>query len=60
MIGVGAILIASFGLVMTASAAGISKSEITRILSEQGYAVRDFSPGMVAVVVGEHVVLVGC
>lgn len=39
-------------------AAALSKSKITEILTEQGYSVRDFSQGMVAVVIGEHVVLV--
>lgn len=42
----------------SASAANISKQQITSILSEQGYAVRDFNESMVAVVVGDHVVLV--
>jgi len=41
-----------------AVAANISKQQITSILSEQGYAVRDFNDSMVAVVVGDHVVLV--
>ncbi|MFQ5562860.1 MAG: YbjN domain-containing protein [Parvularculaceae bacterium] len=42
-----------------AHAGPISKAEIAEILSDQGYAVRDFSPSMVAVVAGEHVILVG-
>jgi hypothetical protein len=42
-----------------AAARPISKAEIAEALSGQGYAVRDFQPNMLAVVVGEHVVLVG-
>lgn len=42
-----------------AAARAISKAEIAEALSSQGYAVRDFQPNMLAVVVGEHVVLVG-
>lgn len=42
-----------------AQAQKISKNEIADILSEQGYAVRDFSASMVAVNVGNYVVLVG-
>lgn len=45
---------------LTGAAAGaVSKGEIADALSSQGYAVRDFQPNMLAVVVGEHVVLVG-
>ena len=43
----------------TASAAGVSKKELSEILSGQGYAVRDFDKNMIAVVVGDYVVLVG-
>ncbi len=43
----------------TASAAGVSKQELSEILSGQGYAVRDFDKNMIAVVVGDYVVLVG-
>ena len=42
-----------------ADAASIGKRDLSSILSEQGYAVRDFSDNMVAVVVGEYIVLVG-
>ena len=45
--------------VTSANAAPVSKSQIASLLSEQGYSVRDFQPNMLAVVVGEHVVLVG-
>lgn len=42
-----------------ASAAGIGKTQIAESLTAKGYAVRDFKPNMLSVVVGEHVVLVG-
>ncbi|MFZ5616488.1 MAG: YbjN domain-containing protein [Pseudomonadota bacterium] len=42
-----------------ASAAGVTKSQIAESLSAKGYSVQDFKPNMLAVVVGEHVVLVG-
>jgi hypothetical protein len=42
-----------------ASAAGVSKSEIAAALSADGYSVQDFKKNMLAVKVGEHVVLVG-
>lgn len=42
-----------------AAARAISKAEIAEALSNRGYAVRDFQPNMLAVVVGEHVILVG-
>ena len=42
-----------------ADASSIGKRDLSSILSEQGYAVRDFSDNMVAVVVGEYIVLVG-
>ena len=42
-----------------ADAASINKRQLTSILTEQGYAVRDFDDNMVAVVFGEYVVLVG-
>lgn len=41
-----------------ALAANISKQQITSILSEQGYAVRDAEGNSVYVVVGDHAVLV--
>lgn len=43
----------------SAHAAGISKSSITDALTEGGYSVQDFKANMLAVVVGEHVVLIG-
>ena len=42
-----------------ALAGGVSKQEVSEILSQQGYAVRDFDQNKIAVVVGEYVVLVG-
>lgn len=42
-----------------AAARGITKDEIAEALSDQGYAVQDFQPNMLAVMVGEYVVLVG-
>lgn len=42
-----------------AAARGVSKSEIAAALSDQGFAVQDFQPNILAVMVGEHVVLVG-
>ncbi|HNS88298.1 MAG TPA: YbjN domain-containing protein [Parvularculaceae bacterium] len=42
-----------------AEAAGVSKAQIARSLSEKGYSVQDFKSNMLAVSVGEHVVLVG-
>lgn len=42
-----------------ASAGSISKSAIAQSLAESGYSVQDFKPNMLAVVVGEHVVLIG-
>ena len=56
--GVTALLLAGLAPVFAANAGGISKDEITSILAEQGYSVRDFAQSMVAVVVGDHVVLV--
>ncbi len=38
---------------------GVSKSQIASSLTQKGYSVQDFKPNMLAVVVGEHVVLVG-
>lgn len=54
-----AALALSFSAAAPAGAAEISKSEITRILSDHGYAVRDFDANMVSVVVGQHIVLIG-
>ncbi len=41
-----------------ANADAISTNEIAEILTEQGYAVRDFSQSVIAVTVSEYVVLV--
>ena len=49
----------SIAAISGASAGGVSKSEITDVLSSNGYAVQDIQPNMVAVTVGEHVVFVG-
>ena len=58
VLGLVACFVLALATPQASLAADISKSKITEILSEQGYAVRDFSESMVAVVVGEHVVLV--
>lgn len=42
-----------------ALAAGVGKTQIAQSLGAKGYSVQDFKPNMLAVVVGEHVVLVG-
>lgn len=43
-----------------AAAAGlVTKSEIAQTLEQEGYDVQDFKANMLAVMVGEHVVLVG-
>lgn len=42
-----------------ALAAGVTKAQIAQSLSAKGYTVQDFKPNMLAVAVGEHVVLVG-
>ncbi len=58
---IGALAAAALALApMTgALAAGVSKSQIAESLTTKGYSVQDFKPNMLAVVVGEHVVLVG-
>lgn len=58
---VGAVAAAALlaGALTPAAAAGVSKSQIAETLAANGYSVRDFKPNMLAVVVGEHVVLVG-
>jgi hypothetical protein len=58
---VGAAIAAAFVLtpMSGALAAGVTKSQIASSLAAKGYAVQDFKPNMLAVVVGEHVVLVG-
>ena len=48
----------AFAPLSMASAGNISKSAIAESLLESGYSVQDFKPNMLAVVVGEHVVLV--
>ncbi len=48
-----------FAPISGALAAGVSKAQIAESLSAKGYSVQDFKPNMLAVVVGEHVVLVG-
>jgi len=42
-----------------ALAAGVTKADIAQALTADGYAVQDFKKNMLAVKVGEHVVLVG-
>ncbi len=44
--------------VAPAAAAGLSKAEIAKALSDQGYAVEDFQSNMLIVYVGEQKVLV--
>lgn len=56
---IGTVFIMSGAVFPQAHAAGVSKNQLEDILSEQGYAVRDFDASSVAVVVGDHVVLVG-
>jgi len=58
LVGAFALVGASLFAQTWATAGSISKQEITDILTEQGYAVRDFAQSMVAVVVGDHVVLI--
>ena len=43
----------------SAAARGVSKAEIADALTTQGFSVRDFQPNVLAVIVGEYVVLVG-
>ena len=59
LVSASAALLLAMSPIASANAAEVSKSAIAGILTEQGYAVRDFNPSMVAVVVGEYVVLVG-
>ncbi|MGE0408909.1 MAG: YbjN domain-containing protein [Amphiplicatus sp.] len=44
---------------LTAVAAPVSKAQIAEVLRNSGYSVNDFKPNMLAVHVGEHLVLVG-
>ncbi|OFW99130.1 MAG: hypothetical protein A3E78_15590 [Alphaproteobacteria bacterium RIFCSPHIGHO2_12_FULL_63_12] len=59
IIGAAAALSLAFSPMSGAMAAGITKAQIAQSLTAKGYAVQDFKPNMLAVVVGEHVVLVG-
>lgn len=43
----------------TAAAASVTKADISAALARQGYAVQDYRTNMLAVSVGEHVVLIG-
>lgn len=43
----------------SALASGISKSEVSKILTEQGYAVRDFDSTKIVVTVGEYSIIIG-
>lgn len=58
---VSAALAAAFAVAPMAGAlaSGVNKSQIASSLTSKGYSVQDFKPNMLAVVVGEHVVLVG-
>ncbi|MEZ5896042.1 MAG: YbjN domain-containing protein [Parvularculaceae bacterium] len=44
---------------MSPAAAAVTKADISATLSRQGYAVQDYRTNMLAVSVGEHVVLIG-
>ncbi|MCB2114487.1 MAG: YbjN domain-containing protein [Parvularculaceae bacterium] len=59
--GIGIIAAGALALapLAPALAAGISKSQIAQSLSDKGYSVQDFKANMLAVTVGEYVVLVG-
>jgi len=59
--GIGVIAAVALALapLAAAEAAGISKSQIAQSLGAKGYSVQDFKPNMLAVTVGEYVVLVG-
>lgn len=59
VLGVIAAAIVASAPVSSALARGISKNEIAQALSTEGYSVQEFQPNMLAVVVGDHVVLVG-
>lgn len=58
---IGAVAAASLALAPLSSALanGVTKVQIAQSLSAKGYSVQDFKPNMLAVVVGEQVVLVG-
>lgn len=57
--GAVAALFLAVAPISDADARAVSKAEIAQALTDQGYAVRDFQPNMLAVMVGEYVVLVG-
>lgn len=59
VIGVAAALTLVFAPYAGAMAAGVTKVQIAQSLAAKGYTVQDFKANMLAVVVGEHVVLVG-
>lgn len=59
MFGVLAAAALAFAPAGMASAAGVSKTQIAESLATKGYSVQDFKANMLAVSVGEHVVLVG-
>lgn len=59
IIGAAAAVALTLAPVSEALAAGVTKSQIAQSLTAKGYNVQDFKPNMLAVVVGEHVVLVG-
>lgn len=54
----GAVVLLCF-TVMPASAGVVDKQKIVQLLSESGYSVEDVQANMIAVYVGEHVVLIG-
>ncbi|MEL7029790.1 MAG: YbjN domain-containing protein [Pseudomonadota bacterium] len=56
IVGLGLVLFTAFG---AAAEERLSAAEISKILGDQGYAVQQYSAEMVAVVVGEQVILVG-
>lgn len=54
-----AVLFLALAPLPAAAEGGVSKTQIASSLTQKGYSVQDFKPNMLAVVVGEHVVLVG-
>lgn len=59
IVKVAAAAILAFAPIGAAHAAGVTKAEIAQALVADGYSVQDFKKNMLAVKVGEHVVLVG-
>jgi len=59
ILGIAAAIMLAGAPIAPAAAGGIAKAEIAAALERQGYSVQDFKANMLAVVVGEHVVLVG-